>query len=52
MTEKTALNYFKNPKNEPIIQEPLIATPDGRVLNGNQRLCVFRELYYSEHDQV
>jgi hypothetical protein len=44
---KDALNHFKNPKNEPIIQEPLVATPDGRVLNGNQRLCVFRELFFS-----
>ena len=26
---KDALNHFKNPKNEPIIQEPLVATPDG-----------------------
>ena len=51
----SALNYFKNPKNVPVVQEPLIATPDGRVLNGNQRLCVFRELYYSnmtKYDQL
>ena len=44
---KDALNYFKNPKNDVVLQEALIATPDGRILNGNQRLCVFRELYYS-----
>ena len=48
---KDALNYFKNPKNDVVIQEALIATPDGRVLNGNQRLCVFRQLYYSNMEK-
>jgi len=30
---------------EQVVQEPLIATPDGRLINGNQRLCCYRELY-------
>ena len=42
---KPALKFFKNPKNQPVAQEPLVSTIDGRVLNGNQRLCVFRQLY-------
>ena len=42
---KDALKFFKNPENLPEIQEPLVSTVDGRVLNGNQRLCCFRELY-------
>lgn len=48
---KDALNYFKNPKNDVLVQEALIATPDGRVLNGNQRLCVFRQLYHSNKEK-
>jgi len=43
-----ALKFFKKPLNIPEIQEPLIATPDGRVLNGNQRLCVFRQLFHED----
>jgi len=45
---KEAFKFFKNPENKPEVQEPLVATPDGRILNGNQRLCVFRELYFSD----
>jgi hypothetical protein len=41
---KDALRFFTNPSNVPEIQEPLVSTIDGRVLNGNQRLCCFREL--------
>ena len=40
---KEALRYFKA-MNKPLIQEPLVSTLDGRVLNGNQRLNVFRQL--------
>jgi hypothetical protein len=43
-----ALRFFKKPLNIPEIQEPLVATPDGRVLNGNQRLCVFRQLFHED----
>ena len=46
-----ALKYFKKPLNIPEIQEPLVATPDGRVLNGNQRLCVFRELFHEDRSK-
>ena len=42
---KDAMQFFKNPNNLPEIQEPLVSTIDGRVLNGNQRLCCFRELF-------
>jgi hypothetical protein len=42
---KDALKFFKKPKNLPEIQAPLVSTTNGRVLNGNQRLCVFRELF-------
>jgi hypothetical protein len=45
---KEAFKFFKNQGNKPEVQEPLVATPDGRILNGNQRLCVFRELYSSD----
>jgi hypothetical protein len=41
---KDALKYFRD-GNEQVVQEPLIATPDGRLINGNQRLCCYRELY-------
>ena len=40
---KEALRYFKA-MNKPLIQEPLVSTIDGRILNGNQRLNVFRQL--------
>lgn len=41
---KDALDYFTK-GNEQLVQEPLIATPDGRLINGNQRLCCYRELF-------
>jgi hypothetical protein len=41
---KEALKYFRD-GNEQVVQEPLIATVDGRLINGNQRLCCYRELY-------
>lgn len=41
---KDALKYFRD-GNEQVVQEPLISTPDGRLINGNQRLCCYRELY-------
>jgi hypothetical protein len=40
---KEALKYFKD-GNEQVVQEPLISTTDGRLINGNQRLCCYREL--------
>lgn len=43
---KAAFKFFKK-GNRQEIQQPLVATPDGKVLNGNQRLCVYRELYNS-----
>jgi hypothetical protein len=45
---KDALKFFKDPNNFPEIQEPLVSTIDGRVLNGNQRLCCFRQLYNTD----
>ena len=39
-----AFAFFKK-GNRQEIQQPLVCTPDGKVLNGNQRLCVYRELY-------
>lgn len=41
---KEALDYFTK-GNKQVVQEPLIATPDGRLINGNQRLCCYRELF-------
>ena len=41
---KAAFKFFKK-GNKQEIQQPLVSTPDGKVLNGNQRLCVYRELY-------
>jgi|GEM_PF-4712225 hypothetical protein len=41
---KEALKAFREGL-EQVVQEPLIATPDGRLINGNQRLCCYRELY-------
>ena len=37
---KEALDYFTK-GNKQVVQEPLIATPDGRLINGNQRLCCY-----------
>jgi len=41
---KEALKFFRE-GNLPVAQEPLVSTIDGRLINGNQRLCCFRELY-------
>jgi hypothetical protein len=41
---KDAMKFFKRGEAQSI-NEPLICTPGGKVLNGNQRLCVYRELY-------
>ena len=41
---KDALKFFKRGEKQSI-NEPLICTPSGKVINGNQRLCVYRELY-------
>ena len=46
---KEAFKFFKKLENRPEIQSPLVSTPDGRILNGNQRLCVFRELYFGDN---
>lgn len=42
-------NLFKTFKDNNKLQqtEPLICSNDGIVVNGNRRLCVWRELYYS-----
>jgi len=45
---KAALKFFKQTDNKPETQHPFVCTPDGRILNGNQRLCVFRELYFGD----
>ena len=45
---KDALKFFKDPNNLPEIQEPLVSTIDGRILNGNQRLCCFRQLFNTD----
>lgn len=44
---KEALKFFRD-GNRPVAQEPLISTIDGRLINGNQRLCCYRELYLSD----
>lgn len=38
-----------NPVN--LQREPLICTPEGFVVNGNRRLCCWRDLYYEHPDQ-
>ena len=42
-------NLLKTFKNDDKLQqtEPLICSNDGVVVNGNRRLCVWRELYYN-----
>ena len=44
---KEALKAFKGGL-EQVVQEPLISTPDGRLINGNQRLCCYRELFSND----
>jgi hypothetical protein len=44
---KDALAYFKRGELQ-LINEPLVCTPSGKVLNGNQRLCVYRELFVTD----
>jgi hypothetical protein len=44
---KKCLKFFKRGE-EQIINEPLVCTPGGKVINGNQRLSVYRELYTSD----
>lgn len=39
------ISYFSNPDN--IQVEPIICTSDGVVVNGNRRLCCWRELYFN-----
>ena len=41
---KEALKYFRD-GNKQVVQEPLVSTLDGRLINGNQRLCCYRELW-------
>ena len=40
---KEALKFFRE-GNIPVSQLPLVSTIDGRLINGNQRLCCYREL--------
>ncbi len=45
--KENLLKTFKN--NDKLQQtEPLICSNDGIVVNGNRRLCAWRELYYSD----
>lgn len=41
--KKDLLKFFENPKQEQ--EEPLILDQNGFVVNGNRRLCAWRELY-------
>ncbi len=43
-------NLFKTFKNDDKLQqtEPLICSSNGTVVNGNRRLCAWRELYYGD----
>lgn len=41
------ISYFSNPDNMQV--EPIICTSEGVVVNGNRRLCCWRELYYNDH---
>ena len=44
--------YFKEQNRQGLPQnlqrDPLICTPEGFVVNGNRRLCCWRELYYND----
>lgn len=44
--EHNLLDKFKNPANTQV--EPLILDENGFVINGNRRLCAWRELYESD----
>lgn len=44
---KNVLKYFKRGEIQKL-SEPLICTPGGKVINGNQRLSVYRELYTAD----
>jgi len=44
---KEAYDFFSKGKKQPT-QYPLVSTSDGQVINGNQRLSVFRELHSSD----
>lgn len=48
--KENLLGTFK--KDEKLQQkQPLICSNDGIVVNGNRRLCAWRELYYSSHQK-
>ncbi|WP_426348683.1 hypothetical protein ACPWSR_13130 [Alloiococcus sp. CFN-8] len=45
-------DLLKNFKNENLYQtEPIICTDTGVVVNGNRRLCAWREIYYSNKEK-
>jgi hypothetical protein len=44
--EEDLLDAFKSGEREQT--EPIVCTDTGVVINGNRRLCVWRELYYSD----
>lgn len=45
-------NLLKAFKNDNLIQtEPLICSNNGVVVNGNRRLCVWRDLYYGDNSK-
>lgn len=46
VNKKNLLNEFKSGKLQQ--KEPLICSDTGVVVNGNRRLCAWRELYYSD----
>lgn len=48
INEESLLKTFQNKTQQ---TEPLIITQEGIVVNGNRRLCAWRELYYSDKEK-
>lgn len=48
-SDEGLLAEFKSGKSQQT--EPLICSDEGVVVNGNRRLCVWRELYYSDKEK-
>ena len=49
ISEEGLLAKFKDPTNEQV--EPLLLDENGFVINGNRRLCCWRELYLEDSDK-